>query len=153
MLSAAIANTAARHKAIAEQLIDTSTIEVIINVKDVKETPSTGSSMFADMDGDVSSIPKGPFKVLWVDADSARVSFSRDANLIARYTTAEVVAKFKLEDVLVDIADPYGQTYLDKALNVTLADRKFQVLGYDRYGLGVVSPYLIAVALRGGYDE
>jgi hypothetical protein len=135
-------------------MIDASTIEVYINIKAAKTSPSEGAPMFSDLDETESSELKGPFPVLWEDANSARVGTgSREANLIGIYSTAEILIKFKLEDVLIDLTDPYGQTYLDRALHVVYNDREYQVLGYDRYGLGTVPPYIMAVALRGGYES
>jgi hypothetical protein len=154
MLTDAIAGAVAVHQNTAESLIDSSTIEIYIRVKAALSSPSTGASMFADLDDAESATLQGPFKSLWVDADSARVGTgSREGNLIARYSTADVVIKVKLSDVLIDTTDPYGQTYFDQALDVVYNDRNFQVLGYDRYGLGTVPPYIIAVALRGGYES
>ena len=154
MLSDAIAGAVATHKNIAESLINSSEIEIYIEVKAAKSSPSTGASMFANLDDAVTSELRGPFKALWTDADSARAGVnSREGHLIARYSTAEVVIKVMLLDVLTDTTDPYGQTYFDQALHVIYNDRDFQVLGYDRYGLGTTPPYIIAVALRGSYEE
>lgn len=154
MLSDAIAGAVAAHRNMAESLIDSSEIEIYVKVKSARTSPTTGASMFADLDDAESSELMGPFKALWVDADSARVGTgSREGNLIGRFSTADVVIKVMLSDVLTDTTDPYGQTYFDQALDVIYNDRAFQVLGYDRYGLGTTPPYIIAAALRGGNES
>jgi len=154
MLSAAITSAVQRHKEIAEEFIKSSMVEVTITTEVLRTTALVGGSMFADLDNVELSETYGPFKVIWTDADSARTgAISREINLLTRFLSATVVAKFWLEDILVDIADPYGQTYLDKAREVSMGGRDYEVLGHDRFGLGMTQPYMIAVALRGTHEK
>jgi len=149
----ALSGAVTRHKAIARDLIYSSEISVTIETKVERESALTGASMFADLDNEDSSEPNGPYKTIWVDADAARIGTgSREGNLVSRYSTADIVAKFWLEDVLIDTADAYSETLFDKAYKVVYNARDYQVLGYDRYGLGTTTPYIIAVALRGDFD-
>jgi len=154
MLTAAITSAVQRHKEIAEEFINASTVEVTITTETLRTTPLVGGSLFADLDDAATTESYGPFKVIWTDADSARVGMvGREINLLTRFLTATVLVKFWLDDVLVDKTDPYGQTYLDKALAVVMSSRDYEVLGYDRFGLGTVQPYMIAVALRGTHEK
>jgi len=153
MLATALTNVVQRHKDIAEALINASEVEVTITTEVLRNTPLTGGSMFADLDNTAETEVKGPFKTIWIDADSARAGpVGREVNLLTRFLTATVVAKFWLEDVLVDTSKPYGQTYFDKAVTVTMGTHEYEVLGYDRFGLGMTMPYMIAVALRGTHE-
>lgn len=155
MLDGVISAANARHKDIAKQFIQASEKEVTILIKSETSSETTGAAMFSDLETSDPQETVGPFKVIWVDADSARVSEnSREAAIVGKYQSVDVVAKFWLEDLLLDTNKPYGETYLDKAIEIIAGDNSYELQGYDRYGLGTANnPYIIAAALRGGVGQ
>lgn len=151
-LANAITNVTNVHKSTAKTLIYSSQKTLYINVVASGIIASSGASMFADLDDSDSSVSEGPFYCLWEDADSARLNGgSREVGFISKYNTADVIAKLWLEDILLDTSKTYGENYFDRCINVTVDDLKYDVLGYDRYGLGTTDPYVIAVALKGSF--
>lgn len=151
-LADALTGAANAHKRIAQSFIHGSEKTLSITVVSSGIIASSGASMFADLDDTIVDSGVGPFYCLWEDADSARVSDnSRESMILARYVEAEVVVKMWLEDILLDTTKPYGETYLDRARDITSEGLKYKILGYDRYGLGVTNPYIVAVALKGSF--
>ena len=154
MLSNALKGAVARHKKIARELINSSEkTATIVTVAEVQLIAS-GAPMFGRFNSGYEKqyTSFGPFNCVWLDADSARLADrSREAAVIGRYPTAEIVAKFWLDDVSVTADDPYGETYFDRSDHVVSNGKKYRVLGYDRYGLGVSEPYMISVLLEGSY--
>jgi len=66
-----------------------------------------------------------------------------------QYSEATAFAEVWLEDVLIDVTQPNGETWFDRAKEVLHDGSAYQVLGVLRTGLATVSPYLALVALKG----
>lgn len=143
-----------RHKKMTKEMIYASEIEVDIITKAESTPISSGASMFSNLDDVEVEDTWGPFKVIWVDADFARTRENAvGAALVNKFQTATVIARFWLEDVLVDVTDPYGKTYLDSCKHIVFKEHTYRFLGYDRFGMGLVEPYSLAVALEGSYTH
>jgi hypothetical protein len=149
----AIRAATALHKRTAKDYIYSSEGELTITIVP-EDLPvlSSGSSMFADLSESQEDESIGPFKCIWVDADSARAGENtREARIANRWITCDAIAKLWLEDILVVDGKPYGETYLDRAKNIVHSSGVYQILGYDRYGMGTTDPYIIAVAVKGSW--
>jgi hypothetical protein len=146
------------HKDTAFRYINSSDKSVSFKIVRTDITPSTGSSMFGDLQQPASEEDRyeitDPIKCIWTDANSTRATEnSREAGLVRRYVEASVVAKVLLEDVLIDPEKPYGETLIDRAIGLIMDGFEFEIMGYDRYGLGTTDPYILAMALRGLYTN
>jgi len=152
MLGNMLKAAAQRHKDIAQELICASEVTTYVYTQTTTVSSAVGSPLFADVTTTETYTQNGPFKCIWLDAASARASNnSIEQEIVGRYVGATVVAKFWLEDVLVDATDPYGATLFDNVGYVSMDGYRFDVLGYERYGLGTQKPYLISVVLSGTY--
>jgi len=154
-LQKAISGAVNSHKLVAKDLIYASEKQITIMTAQSAQHVSSGASMFADLRDTKSYDPYGPFPCIWIDADAVRANDnSREFALVRSQLDAEVVIKLWLEDVLLDATAPYGETYLDTANHVEAEDgKRFEILDYDRYGLGTTNPYMIAVVLRGSFSS
>lgn len=143
-----------KHKKIAKNLIHGSEVEVTLKVK--SQTPSvvSGAPMFSSLQTEQTYDSRGPFKCVWVDAFQVRSQDqSQEIRVLGKFQKAAVVAKFWLEDILIDVSERYGATYLDQADHLVMGGKRFQVLSYDRYGLGTSEPYMLSVILDGSYTS
>lgn len=151
MIEAALVKAYQKHKAIAKRVIHASTVSCFLEVPDALTPVKSGSPMFADVgDGGKDKIILGPYKCLWLDADRVRASSNaQEAQFGARYIEADIVARVWLDDVLVNPQQVYGETYLDRSYHLICEGYYYNILGYDRYGVGNGLPYILSVALRG----
>jgi len=110
-----------------------------------------------DRETDATGAEKGPYRCLWHDALSVRAmsqGMSTGINLVVteaagQYSEATAFAEVWLEDVLIDVTKPNGETWFDRAKEALHDESAYQVLGVLRTGLATVSPYLALVALKG----
>lgn len=110
--------------------------------------------MFSDLATPQTYETKGPFKCTWIDAVSGRANSQvQNLQVVGKLHKVETVAKFWLEDVLEDKSQPYGATYFDQADHLLVGTKRYEIQGYDRYGMGLTAPYMIEVALVGSYTS
>lgn len=154
----ALARAVNIHKQQIKRLIYSSDVSLIVKLP--VPTSSTGNPLFGDMtrEGNEAGVEKGPFYCLWYDALSAKTlaeSDSRGMEQIVLQSTGQFkeatsFAELWLDDLLINKADPAGQTWIDKAQYVASQGQKYSVLGYAKLGLSTSSPYILIVALKGG---
>lgn len=153
-LATGLTGIVTKHKALSKQVIYASEVTASVKIKDQTPTTVSGAPMFSPLSTSQTYETKGPYKCTWIDADFRRATHrSQEAQIAGKFNNADIVAKFWLEDVLVDTTQPYGATYFDQADHVVMAGKRYQVLGYDRYGMGLSPPYMIAVVLEGSYTS
>lgn len=144
-----IARAAERHRAVALDLIAGSgeSVEVVIPAP---RTSSSGASLFADLAVSPSQpVTKGPFSCLWHETISGSPADPVGSRIIGLFPAAKSYILCNLEEALVEITDPTGQTWFDRAEYVKYRERKYEVLGTDRSGMANTSPYLLVVVLSG----
>lgn len=143
-----------RHKDIGKALIYASEIQATIFTKSTSVVVSSGAPMLSNLGQTETYVEVGPFKCTWIDADAARLATGLvGVSTIGRYQSATTLAKFWLEDLLVSGTDPYSENYLDRASHMVISGKRYEILGYDRFGLSLTQPYMIAVALNGSFTS
>ena len=151
------------HKRHVKSLIYSSTEEVIVRLP-VDLVDSGVNPLYGDFnrETDATGTERGPFKCLWYDALSAKSMSSTGSGfetviqgMAGQYESATAFIEIWLDDVLVDISERSGATWLSRAAHIIYDKHRFEYLGDVRIGLSTTSPYILMAALKGGvgYDE
>lgn len=149
-----LAGVVQKHKDIGKSIIYASEVTATIYTEPTTVTVSSGAPMFSNVGQEKTYQANGPFKCIWIDADAARVEAGFSSNsVLGRYERADTWAKFWLADLLVSGTDPYGETFFDRASHLVSGGKRYEILGYDRHGLGLTQPYMISVALTGSFTS
>lgn len=149
------------HKAALDTLIQNSNVE--LTLRDAAPVVSTGvNPYYGSLSRETSKLgaEHGPFRCLWYDAltltrGSQTGMFrgnglgSTIEQLAGQYREADSFAELSLAELLIDENDPYGLTMFDRCQWVINETKRYKYLGSVRFGLAVVAPYAIVVALKG----
>jgi hypothetical protein len=152
-----VGGAVALHKRQVKSLIDQSEHRMTILLP-TERLSSNQNPLFGDLGREAaitSGTEIGPIACLWLDALSVGTggTFGIETvvtRMAGHYTEATIFAEVWLDDILVDVDVPDGDTWLDQAKMIKKGNYYFQLLGYVRVGLPTVSPYIAVIAMKGG---
>lgn len=146
-----------QHKNQTHNLFKASEQELLIRLP-VPRVSAGVNPLFGDFtrETDTTGEEIGPIKCIWYDALSGRntgqsgtgFEIAREA-MAGRYRHATAFAEVWLDDVLVDLSKPRGETWVDYAKDIVYLDNIYEPIGEVRLGLATATPYILMIVLRG----